>query len=34
MSFNGEKQNRLAKLSSNHFLTANNALWEKCLGKT
>ena len=25
----GENQSKPAKLSSNHFLTANNKLWEK-----
>ena len=28
MSVNGENQNKPAKLSSNHFLTANKKLWE------
>ena len=32
MSVKGENWNKLAKLSSNHFLTANNKLWEKIYG--
>ena len=31
MSVKGEKNNKLAKLSSNHFLTANNKLQGKIL---
>ena len=32
MSVKRENWNKLAKLSSNHFLTENNKLWEKIYG--
>ena len=34
MSVKGENWNKLAKLCSNHFLTANQKLWEKSVAES
>ena len=34
MSVMGENYSKLAKLSSNHFLTANNKLWGKSVAES